>query len=112
MRGRTPRRATGRATRRTSTTATRCREESRLEETYYFRIHPAQGFGVQRVYSDDRTLDETLAVGDRDTVLVPRGYHTVRRRPATRVYYLNAMACPAGAWAVANDPDHAWTKAP
>ena len=85
-------------------------EESRLEETYFFRVDPPQGFGIHRVYGDG--LDETLAVRDRDTVLVPRGYHTVSAPPGYRVYYLNVMAGPARAWAVADDPDHAWTKAP
>ncbi|HEX4673090.1 MAG TPA: 5-deoxy-glucuronate isomerase, partial [Solirubrobacteraceae bacterium] len=37
--------------------------ETLLEETYYHRISPARGFGLQRVYSDDRTLDESLAFG-------------------------------------------------
>ena len=83
--------------------------ESLLEETYYFRIEPPQGFGLQRVYTDDRSLDESLAVRDRDTVLVPSGYHTVSAPPGYAVYYLNVMAGPTRAWAVANDPDHEWT---
>jgi 5-deoxy-glucuronate isomerase len=87
-------------------------EESLLEETYYFRIDPPRGFALQRVYSDDRSLDETLSVRDRDTVLVPRGYHTVSAPPGYAVYYLNVMAGPTRAWAIANDPDHEWTLQP
>jgi 5-deoxy-glucuronate isomerase len=87
-------------------------DESVLEETYYFRIDPPQGFGLQRVYTDDRSLDETLSVRDRDTVLVPRGYHTVSAPPGYAVYYLNVMAGPTRTWAVANDPDHEWTLQP
>jgi 5-deoxy-glucuronate isomerase len=83
--------------------------ETLLEETYYHRVSPARGFGFQRVYSDDRSLDETLAFGDRDCVLVPRGYHTVSAPPGYDVYYLNVMAGPTRLWAVANDPDHEWT---
>ena len=30
-----------------------------LEETYYHRLNPAQGFGLQRVFTEDGTLDET-----------------------------------------------------
>ena len=44
--------ATPRATRRTSTTATTCPRESYLEETYYHRLNPPQGFAFQRVYTD------------------------------------------------------------
>jgi 5-deoxy-glucuronate isomerase len=87
-------------------------EESFLEETYYHRIEPARGFGLQRVYTDDRALDETLAFRDRDVVLVPRGYHTVSSPPGYELYYLNVMAGPVRAWAVANDPDHEWTLEP
>jgi 5-deoxy-glucuronate isomerase len=86
--------------------------ETFLEETYYHRISPARGFGIQRVYSDDRSLDETLSFGDRDCVLVPRGYHTVSAPPGYDLYYLNVMAGPTRLWAVANDPDHEWTITP
>jgi 5-deoxy-glucuronate isomerase len=83
-------------------------EESFLEETYYHRVAPAHGFAMQRVYTADRSLDETVAVGDRDAVLVPRGYHTVSAPPGYDLYYLNVMAGPTRAWAIANDPDHEW----
>jgi 5-deoxy-glucuronate isomerase len=86
--------------------------ETFLEETYYHRVSPARGFAVQRVYSDDRSLDDTVTVGDRDCVLVPRGYHTVSAPPGYELYYLNVMAGPTRLWAVANDPDHEWTLTP
>jgi len=84
-------------------------DESFLEETYYHRISPAHGFAFQRVYTADGSLDESIAVRDRDIVLVPRGYHTVSAPPGYDLYYLNVMAGPTRAWAVANDPDHEWT---
>jgi 5-deoxy-glucuronate isomerase len=83
-------------------------EESLLEETYYHRITPAHGFALQRVYTDDGSLDESVAARDGDVVLVPRGYHTVSAPPGYALYYLNVMAGPARAWAIANDPDHEW----
>jgi 5-deoxy-glucuronate isomerase len=86
--------------------------ESLLEETYYHRISPPHGFAFQRVYTADRSLDETVTVRDGDVVLVPRGYHTVSAPPGYDLYYLNVMAGPTRAWAVANDPDHEWTIAP
>jgi 5-deoxy-glucuronate isomerase len=87
-------------------------EESLLEETYYHRIDPPTGFALQRVYTGDGNLDETLAVHDRDIVLVPRGYHTVSAPPGYAVYYLNVMAGPVREWAIANDPDHEWMLKP
>jgi 5-deoxy-glucuronate isomerase len=87
-------------------------EESLLEETYYHRIDPPQGFALQRVYTADGELDESIVVRDRDVVLVPRGYHTVSAPPGYRDWYLNVMAGPVRSWAVANDPDHEWTLEP
>ena len=87
-------------------------EESYLEETYYHRIDPSRGFVVQRVYTDDRSLDETMAVRDGEVVLVPRGYHPVGVPPGYRSYYLNVMAGPTRTWVFHNDPDHEWLMTP
>ena len=87
-------------------------EESFLEETYYHRISPPHGFAFQRVYTADGSLDEAVTVRDGDTVLVPRGYHTVSAPPGYDLYYLNVMAGPTREWAVANDPEHEWVMAP
>ena len=83
-------------------------DESLLEETYYHRLNPPQGFAFQRVYTDDRSLDETLAVSDGDVVLVPRGYHPVGAAHGYDLYYLNVMAGPRRAWRFHNDPAHEW----
>jgi len=82
--------------------------ESSLEETYYHRVEPAQGFVFQRVYTDDRSLDEAMAVEDRDVVLVPRGYHPVVVPHGYTSYYLNVMAGPQRVWHFKNDPAHEW----
>ena len=87
-------------------------EESVLEETYYFKTQPEQGFAIQRVYTDDRSLDETLTVGSGEAVLVPRGYHPVSAPPGYDVYYLNVMAGPIRTWRFYNDPSHAWLMPP
>ncbi|MEO8135001.1 MAG: 5-deoxy-glucuronate isomerase [Betaproteobacteria bacterium] len=86
--------------------------ESSLEETYYHRLNPPQGFAFQRVYTDDRTLDETMTVEDRDVVMVPRGYHPVVVPHGYTSYYLNVMAGPRRAWHFHNDPAHEWMLAP
>jgi len=80
-------------------------EETYLEEVYYHRIRPAGGFALQRVYTDDRSLDATLAVGDGEAVLVPRGYHPVAAPPGFDLYYLNVMAGPERDWKFHIDPD-------
>ena len=78
--------------------------ETLLEETYYHRLDPAEGFAFQRVYTDDRTLDESIAVGDGDVVLVPRGYHPVAAGARNESYYLNVMAGPVREWHITADP--------
>jgi 5-deoxy-glucuronate isomerase len=82
--------------------------ESALEETYYHRLDPPQGFAFQRVYTDDRSLDESLAVEDHDVVMVPRGYHPVVVPHGYESYYLNVMAGPVREWHFHNDPQHEW----
>ncbi|ANW48897.1 5-deoxy-glucuronate isomerase [Burkholderia pseudomallei] len=82
--------------------------ESSLEETYYHRVHPPQGFVFQRVYTDSRDLDESMAAGDHDVVLVPRGYHPVVVPYGYESYYLNVMAGPTRVWHFKNDPAHEW----
>lgn len=82
--------------------------ESLLEETYYHRIRPPQGYAIQRVYTDDRSLDETITVQDGDVVLVPEGYHPVGAAHGYDLYYLNVMAGPKRLWRFHNDPAHAW----
>jgi 5-deoxy-glucuronate isomerase len=83
-------------------------EETFLEETYYHRLWPPRGFAFQRVYTDDREIDETMAVEDGDVVMVPRGYHPVGAPHGYDLYYLNVMAGPRRDWVFANDPAHAW----
>ena len=85
--------------------------ETQLEETYYHRLNPPQGFAFQRVYTDDRSLDEAMAVEDHDVVMVPRGYHPVVAPHGYELYYLNVMAGPQRRWVFRNDPAHEWMLA-
>ncbi len=79
-----------------------------LEETYYHRLNPAQGYGLQRVYTEDGSLDETMAVRSHDVVLVPKGHHPCGVPYGYEMYYLNVMAGPIRKWRFQNDPDHDW----
>jgi 5-deoxy-glucuronate isomerase len=79
-----------------------------LEETYYHRLNPAQGFGMQRVYTEDGSLDESMAVKSGDVVLVPKGHHPCAAPYGYEMYYLNVMAGPRRNWRFKFDPDHNW----
>jgi 5-deoxy-glucuronate isomerase len=82
--------------------------ESQLEETYYHRLNPPQGFAFQRVYTDDRSLDQAIIIEDGDVTLVPRGYHPVATTAGYDLYYLNVMAGPRRVWKFHNAPEHEW----
>jgi 5-deoxy-glucuronate isomerase len=82
--------------------------ESYLEETYYHRFNPPQGYGFQRVYTDDRSLDEANLIEDGDVVMVPKGYHPVATLHGYDSYYLNVMAGPKRIWKFHNEPAHEW----
>ncbi|WP_108652263.1 5-deoxy-glucuronate isomerase [Dongshaea marina] len=82
--------------------------ETYLEETYYHRFNPPQGFALQRVYTDDLSLDECMAVYDKDVVMVPRGYHPVATVAGYDNYYLNVMAGPVRQWLFSWEEDHQW----
>ena len=82
--------------------------ESLLEEVYYHRLKPRQGFAFQRVYTDDRSLDEAMAVEDGDVVLVPKGYHPCAACHGYDLYYLNVMAGPKRTWKFHNAKEHEW----
>ena len=87
-------------------------EETYLEETYYHRINPPQGFAFQRVYTDDRELDESMTVHNKDVTMVPKGYHPVATVAGYDNYYLNVMAGPVRKWCFTWDRDHSWINGP
>lgn len=79
-----------------------------LEETYYHRLNPPQGYGHQRVWTEDGLLDETMTVHDHDLVLVPKGHHPCGVPWGYEMYYLNVMAGPLRKWRFENHPHHDW----
>jgi 5-deoxy-glucuronate isomerase len=81
--------------------------EPTLEEVYYFRVDPPQGFGQQMLYTTDGEC-VTHAVRDGDTVLLPYGYHPVSAPPGYRLYYLWGMAGEHRKLALHEDPAHRW----
>jgi 5-deoxy-glucuronate isomerase len=81
-----------------------------LEEIYYYRIDRPHGYGIQKVYTADRRIDETMTVRDGELVLVPEGYHPVVAAHGYNVYYLNALAGSARSMAASDDPEYAWVR--
>ena len=92
--------------------------ESELEEIYYFEIaagpHGEPGLGFMRTSSSPGHPIEILEeVHDRDTVLVPHGWHgPCVAAPGHDMYYLNVMAGPSPerAWKISDHPDQTWLR--
>ncbi len=81
-----------------------------LEEYYYYRVDHPDGYAIQKVYTKDRRIDQTLTVRDGDLVLIPEGYHPVVAAHGYNVYYLNALAGSARSMAASDDPAYAWVR--
>lgn len=103
------------------------------EEIYYFRIghdagrgieYSADGFAMHRTYVPaadggspagpiDLSVDVSVAVGDGDVFVIPRGYHgPCIAAPGYPLYYLNVLAGPGGerSMAFCDDPAHHWVR--
>jgi 5-deoxy-glucuronate isomerase len=93
-------------------------DESVLEEIYYFEIAAGPdgqpGFGFMRTSSSPgKDIDLLEEVHDRDTVLVPYGWHgPCVAAPGFDMYYLNVMAGPGAerAWKISDHPDQTWVR--
>lgn len=62
--------------------------EAKMEEVYLFKLNPQNGFGLQRIYTDDNSIDEAIVIKSNDIVLIPKGYHPVCVIPGYELYYL------------------------
>lgn len=87
--------------------------EADLEEIYYYRLDPDDGFAFQRLHTADGRMDQAWVIRDGDLLLVPEGYHTFAVAHGYTGYYLNILA---GAEAVrtmqpSDDPSLAWVRA-
>ena len=85
-------------------------QEADLEEVYFYKISPSEGYAFQRVYSGDGRLDELVMAGNNDLVKIPEGYHPVVSAHGYTTYYLNMLAGSAQSLANIDDPQYAWIK--
>ncbi|HTY11700.1 MAG TPA: 5-deoxy-glucuronate isomerase [Bacteroidota bacterium] len=82
--------------------------EAQLEEVYFYKFDKPQGFAIQKIYTDDRSLNELAEPHSDDVVLVPKGYHPVSAAFGYNAYYLNFLAGTDQSLAKSDDPDHEW----
>ena len=86
--------------------------EADLEEIYYYRIGPPEGFALQRLYTEDGRIDEAWTIKDGDLLLVPEGYHAFAVAHGYTGYYLNILAGaePVRTMQPADDPAYGWVR--
>lgn len=83
--------------------------EAYHEEMYYFRVSPADGFGICRHYND-HGVEENYTVRDNTILMAPDGYHTVVSAPGYMTYYLWFLAGNHRVQATQNDPALGWVE--
>jgi 5-deoxy-glucuronate isomerase len=86
--------------------------EADLEEIYYYRIDPNDGFGLQRLHTADGRIDQAYVIHDGDLLLVPEGYHTFAVAHGYTGYYLNILAGNESIRTMqpSDDPRYAWVR--
>ncbi|MEM9950484.1 MAG: 5-deoxy-glucuronate isomerase [Chloroflexota bacterium] len=78
------------------------------EELFFYKFDKFNGFGIQRIYTDDGEIDATIAPKHNDVVTVPKGYHTMSSPQGFTTYTLNVTAGTAQSLAHTVDPRLAW----
>ncbi len=82
--------------------------ESLHEELYYFRVDKPQGFGIERLYSPEKNMNELIYLKDNTVTFMPWGYHQIVAAPGYTLYYLFFLSGEGKSLAGFADPDHKW----
>ena len=62
-----------------------------LEETYYFKLQPENGFWMHRNWRDGE-FNDVMSGQDGDCAMVPKGYHSSVCCPGSHMFFLNFLA--------------------
>ncbi len=92
--------------------------EADLDEIYYYKIDPLEGYAIQRIYTDESSplhkagkgFDVPVMLKNNSIALVPEGYHPVSSPPGYTTYYLNILAGSDQVLTSKDDPLYAWIK--
>jgi 5-deoxy-glucuronate isomerase len=83
-------------------------DETALEEVYYYRVHPANGFAVQIRYDTDTGQEDLRLVRDGDAAAITSGFHPLVAAAGHDLYYLWILAGERRAMRVHLDPRYRW----
>ncbi len=85
-------------------------DEVRLEEVYYYRLQPADGFAMQARYDTDTGKDDLWMVRDGEAAAITAGFHPVVAAPGHRLWYLWILAGEQRVMRVYVDPRYRWVS--
>jgi 5-deoxy-glucuronate isomerase len=85
-------------------------DEARLEEVYYYRVHPADGFAVQVRYDTDTVAEDLHIVHDGDAASITSGFHPLVAAPGHGLWYLWILAGEERVMRVYVDPRYRWVS--
>jgi len=84
--------------------------EWQMEEVYLYRINPQEGFGIQKIYTEEGDFDQTITVSNNTAIPITRGYHPVVAAPGYSLYYLWVLGGKEPVNIPRDDPKHSWVK--
>jgi 5-deoxy-glucuronate isomerase len=84
--------------------------EAAQEELFFYKLDRPHGFVLQRVYTEDNSINATIAAKHNDVVIVPRGYHPMVSAHGYTTYSLNIMAGNQPSLAQRLDPHFGWVQ--
>jgi 5-deoxy-glucuronate isomerase len=85
-------------------------DEAQLEEVYFYRVHPANGFAVQVRYDTDADQEDLRIVHDGDAAAITSGFHPLAAAPGHGLYYLWILAGEQRVMRVYVDPRYRWVS--
>lgn len=84
--------------------------EWKMEEVYLYRLNPPNGFGLQRIYTEEGDVDVVYPVTNNTALPITRGYHPVVAAPGYSLYYLWVLGGEDPVNIPKDDAKHAWVK--
>lgn len=85
-------------------------EESLHEELYFFKTDKPHGWGIERLYSPERNINELIYLKDNTVTFMPWGYHQIVAAPGYTLYYLFFLAGTGTQLVGYEDREHNWIK--
>jgi 5-deoxy-glucuronate isomerase len=72
-----------------------------VNAVHYYRFRQADGWGLQRLFLPDGSLDEVVLLNNGDAVMVRQSAHPAVACPASDMYTLNFLASARPTWEIA-----------